>query len=137
MAYAGYLIKVGNYTIPTECIALESYKITANIRQDLDPFRDNNGVLTRNVVPNQPSKIEIKTPYMYGRAMRSMIDNIRANYTNANEKKASVTFYDPDTDTYKTQDMYCPDFNFELYQVNHNDYNRSIYKPFTLKFIGY
>ena len=67
MAYDGYLIKVGTYTIPNEYVALESYKVTPNLRQDLDPFRDNNGDLTRNVVPNMPSKIEIKTPYLFAR----------------------------------------------------------------------
>ena len=137
MGYNGYLIKVGTYTIPMECIALESYKITPNLRQDLDPFRDNNGVLTRNVVTNMPSKIEIKTPYLYARAMRALMAGIRSQYTNAAEKKASVTFYCPDTDDYKTEDMYCPDFDFEIYRVEPSDYNRTIYKPFTLKFIGY
>ena len=137
MAYSGYLIKVGTYEIPFEYIALESYKVTPNLRQDLDPFRDNNGVLTRNVVSNMPSKIEIKTPYLYARDMRDLMDNISAQYTNAAEKKASVTFYCPDTDTYKTEDMYCPDFDFEFYRVEPSNFDRSLYKPFTLKFIGY
>lgn len=137
MAYNGYLIKVGTYTIPFKYIALESYKVTPNLRQDLDPFRDNNGVLTRNVVSNMPSKIEIKTPYLYARDMRDLIDSITAQFTNAAEKKASVTFYCPDTDSYKTEDMYCPDFDFEYYRVEPSNFNLSLYKPFTLKFIGY
>ena len=137
MAYAGYLIKVGTYEIPMKYIALEGYKVTPNFRQDLDPFRDNNGVLTRNVVTNMPSKIEIKTPYMYARAMNDLMSKIRAQFTNAAEKKASITFYCPDTDSYKTENMYCPDFEYEIYRVEPSDYNRTIYKPFTLKFIGY
>lgn len=137
MAYSGYLIKVGTYEIPMKYIALEGYKITPNYRQDLDPFRDNNGVLTRNVVTNMPSKIEIKTPYMYARAMNDLMSKIKAQFTNAAEKKASVTYYCPDIDDYKTADMYCPDFEFEIYRVEPSDYNRTIYKPFTLKFIGY
>lgn len=137
MAYNGYLIKVGDYIIPFKYIALESYKITPNYRQDLDPFRDNNGVLTRNVVSNMPSKVEIKTPYLYARQMRDLMQNISANYTNEAEKKASVTYYCPDTDSYKTADMYCPDFDFELYRVEPSNFDLSLYKPFTLKFIGY
>lgn len=137
MAYQGYLIKVGTYEIPMKYIALEGYKVTPNLRQDLDPFRDNNGVLTRNVVTNMPSKIEIKTPHMYARAMIDLMSKIRAQFTDAAEKKASVTFYCPDTDSYKTEDMYCPDFEYEIYRVEPTDYNRTIYKPFTLKFIGY
>ena len=137
MAYDGYLIKVGTYTIPNEYVALESYKVTPNLRQDLDPFRDNNGDLTRNVVPNMPSKIEIKTPYLFARQMNDLMANIRGQYTNAAEKKTSVTFYCPDTDSYKTETMYCPDFDFEFYRVDKTNFNMSLYKPFTLKFIGY
>ena len=146
MAFGNYLIKIldtttaqtlGDYIIPMECIALESYKVTANMRMDLDPFRDANGVLNRNVVPNQASKIEINTPYMTARAMRSLMSNIRSRYTNTSEKKVKVSFYCPDTDSYKTEDMYCPDFDFEIYQINTVDYNKTIYKPFRLAFIGY
>ena len=135
--YAGYLIKVGTYTIPTEFMALEGYKVTPNYRQDLDPFRDNNGVLTRNVVTNMPSKIEFKTPYVYASLMETVMSNIRSQYTNAAEKKASVTFFCPDINDYKTENMYCPDFEFEIYRIEPSDYNRTIYKPFTMKFIGY
>lgn len=135
--YAGYLIKVGDYIIPTKYLALESYKVTANLRQDLDPFRDANGDLTRNVVPNMPSKIEIKTPYLYARDMEVLMAGLRANYTVPAEKKASVTFYCPDTDSYKTENMYCPDFDFEYYRIEPSNFDMSLYKPFTLKFIGY
>lgn len=137
MAFNGYLIKVGTYTIPMEYIALESYKVTPNMRMDLDPFRDANGELYRNVVPHQTSKIEINTPYLYGRQMKDLMSKITAQFTNATEKKCSVTFYCPDTDSYKTENMYCPDFVYEIYQINLTDYNRTIYKPFRLAFIGY
>ena len=47
MAFSNYLIKiidttndpnVGDWAIPMEYIALESYKVTPNIRMDLDPM---------------------------------------------------------------------------------------------------
>lgn len=141
MAFGSYLIKVGTYEIPMEYISLENYKVTANMRMDLDPFRDANGVLYRNVVPNQASKIEITTPYLYGYQMQDLMSNIRSQYTNTAEKKVSVSFYCPDTDSYKTENMYCPDFTYEVYKIDKSSpsgFSRhTIYKPFRLAFIGY
>ena len=137
MAFSGYLIKVGTYEIPMKFIALENYKVTPNMRQDLDPFRDNNGDLTRNVVPNMPSKIEFQTPYLYRRDLQTLMTNIRNQYTNAAEKKASVTFYCEDTDSYKTENMYVPDVPFDMYRRDPDNFDLSLYKPTTIKFIGY
>ena len=137
MGYNGYLIKVGTYEIPMKFIALEGYKVTPNMRQDLDPFRDNNGVLTRNVVTNMPSKIEFNTPYLLRRDMQTLMTNIRSQFTNSAEKKASVTFFCEDIDDYKTEDMYIPDVPFEMYHRNADNFDLSLYKPTTIKFIGY
>lgn len=137
MAFEGYLIKVGTYTIPMKFIGLENYKVTPNMRQDLDPFRDNNGVLTRNVVPNMPSKIEFQTPYIIRRDLQNLMSNIRSQYTNDAEKKCSVTFYCEDIDGYKTESMYVPDVPFEMYKRDAVNFDLSIYKPTTIKFIGY
>ena len=136
MGYNGYLIKVGTYEIPMKFIALEGYKVTPNMRQDLDPFRDNNGVLTRNVVTNMPSKIEFNTPYLLRRDMQTLMTNIRSQFTNSAEKKASVTFFCEDIDDYKTEDMYIPDVPFEMYHRNADNFDLSLYKPTTIKFIG-
>lgn len=137
MGYNGYLIKVGTYEIPMKFIALEGYKVTPNMRQDLDPFRDNNGVLTRNVVTNMPSKIEFNTPYLFRKDMQTLMTNIRSQFTNSAEKKASVTFFCEDIDDYKTEDMYIPDVPFEMYHRNADSFDLSLYKPTTIKFIGY
>lgn len=137
MAFAGYLIKVGTYEIPMKYIGLENYKVTPNMRQDLDPFRDNNGVLTRNVVVNMPSKIEFSTPYLFRRDMQTLMTNIRSQYTNATEKKALVTFFCEDIDDYKTESMYIPDVPFEMYRRDPDNFDLSLYKPTTIKFIGY
>lgn len=137
MGYNGYLIKVGTYEIPMKFIALEGYKVTPNMRQDLDPFRDNNGVLTRNVVTNMPSKIEFNTPYLFRKDMQTLMTNIRSQFTNSAEKKASVTFFCEDIDDYKTEDMYIPDVPFEMYHRNADNFDLSLYKPTTIKFIGY
>ena len=59
MGYNGYLVRVGEYTIPLGMIKANSYKITKN-SQDLDSYRDANGVLHRNALDRKPDKIEFE-----------------------------------------------------------------------------
>lgn len=44
MAYSGFLIKVGDYTVPFRYIEASKYK-TGVKGQDLDSYRDANGIL--------------------------------------------------------------------------------------------
>lgn len=129
MAFQGYLIKVGNYTIPLTFMKLESYKSAPNQRQDLDSYRDANGYLHRNVLSHTASKLEFETPYLSMRDMRSLIQNIRANYTNELERACELTYYDEETDTYKTGSFYMPG------TVEYNWFNKEIYAPSRFAFI--
>lgn len=49
MAYAGYLIRVGNYTIPKKYMRAEKYDVVLH-GQDLDSYRDANGQLQRTAL---------------------------------------------------------------------------------------
>lgn len=129
MAFQGYLIKVGNYTIPLTFMKLESYKSAPNQRQDLDSYRDANGYLHRNVLSHTASKLEFETPYLSMKDMRSLIQNIRANYTNELERACELTYYDEETDTYKTGSFYMPG------TVEYNWFNKEIYAPSRFAFI--
>lgn len=46
MAYSGFLIKVGDYTVPFRYIEAKKYKCSIK-GQDLDSYRDANGILHR------------------------------------------------------------------------------------------
>lgn len=134
MAYNGYLIKVGNYTIPHDYISAESYSAYRNI-QDLDSYRDGNGKLHRTALSHVPNKVEFDTRNMLTNAQFSdLMSNIRSNYTNINERKASVTMYVPETNSYVTQDMYMPDIQPQIYGIFNNVIH---YMPIRLAFIGY
>ena len=62
MSYNGFLIKVGDYEISMKrFIAAESYQVTRNV-QDLDSYRDADGVLHRNALQHAPIKVEFNTP---------------------------------------------------------------------------
>lgn len=134
MAYNGYLIKVGNYTIPHKYIKAETYQALYSTI-DLDSTRLANGTLNREVLEHHVGKVEFETiPLMDNEQLNDLLSNIRNNYTNALEKKANVTFYVPEYDRYETQEMYVPDITFTMYFA---DGNKVKYNPVRIAFIGY
>lgn len=134
MAYKGYLIKVGNYTIPMSVIKAETYKATMN-GQDLDSTRDVDGFLHRQALAHTPNKVEFQTvPLMNNIQMSTLLSNIQRQYINATEKKVSVESYVPEIDDYRTEDMYIPDITFELFYA---DSQIIKYNPTRIAFIGY
>ena len=109
MAYQGYMLKVGSYTFPLDCIKLETYKIAPNQRQEFDSYVDGNGEMQRpNVVQHTRTKIEFETPYMSTSKMRSLLDNIWSNLTNVLKLECTVTYYNIETDTYESGTFYLP-----------------------------
>lgn len=132
MAFNGqFYLKAGNYPIPLEYMKLDSYKTSPDQRQDLDSYRDADGYLHRNVLPHTASKVEFETPPMHVADFRALIDGIRANYIDALSRDVNLTYYDDDTDTYKTGHFYMP--ATMTYEV----YNKDIYNSFRIAFIEY
>ena len=111
MAFSGYLIKVDNYTVPLSFMRYESYKIGYH-SQDLDSYRNANGVLNRNALAHRVGKIEFNVPMMTMAEFQDVWSKVTAKYLNAIEKCANVTYYVPETDSYETQKMYVPLFDF-------------------------
>lgn len=136
MAFNGYLLKIGQTVFPLSFVFKESYDITPNRRQDLDPFRDANGKLNRNVVPHMVTTISIKTKPMWNNEMNKLMKLIRDNYINEKEKKVSLTYYCPDLDDYKVGEFYVPDVAFNMNYVD-TENNRILYNSTTIEFIEY
>lgn len=134
MAYQGYLIKVGSYTIPTnKFIKANSYSPYVNM-QDLEPWTDADGFLHRNAVELKALKVEFETPAMLTNTeFADFMSNIRANYTNATARECMVTAYVPENDDYVTQKCYLADFTPQIYS-NANGIIR--YNAIRLAFIG-
>lgn len=134
MAYGGYLIQVGNYKIPHSWIRAETYVVTKN-GQDLDSYRDADGKLHRNALEHWVAKAEFETPPMKtNKEVASFMNNISSNYTDEVEKKANVTMYIPEIDSYVTQEMYVSDIPFTLYSADANEVK---FNQFRVAFIGY
>jgi hypothetical protein len=139
MAFSGYLIKVGTGTpveIPLKYMRAETYSVTPNQRLEWSAERDVTGVLHRETTANMPPKIEFNTPLMTNKDIKALNTILSNAYSNATERKLSVTYYDPESDTYKTHDCYMPDVKYEIRNVDtaHNVIN---YEELRYAFIGY
>jgi hypothetical protein len=99
MAYAGYLIRVGNYTIPQDkYIKAESYSAYVNM-QDYEDWTDANGYLHRTPVDLKALKVEFETPAMLTNTeVSELFRKIRENYKDSGEKgrMCEVTAYIPE-----------------------------------------
>ena len=134
MAYAGYLIKVGTYTIPLSIMRAETYTVFMSIT-DLDSYVDADGYLHRNALDHIANKVEFETiPLLDNIQFASLMNNLYAQMSETKERKASVTCYIPETDSYVTQDMYMPDIKPTLYYA---DNTKIQYNQVRLAFIGY
>lgn len=134
MAYSGWLIKVGNYTIPTDkYIKADSYSPYVNM-QDIDDYTDANGYLHREAVELKALKVEFETPAMLtNKEFAELMRNIQANYTIPNARQCMITAYIPEYDDYVTQTGYLADFTPQIY----GNYGGIIrYNPIRLAFIG-
>lgn len=138
MAFSGYLIKVGSpaVEIPLKYMRAETYKVTPNQRLEWSAARDVTGVLHRETTANMPPKIEFNTPLMTNSDINTLNTILRNAYTVQAERKLPVTYYDPESDTYKTHDCYMPDVHYEIRNVD--TVNRVInYEELRYAFIGY
>lgn len=135
MAYAGYLLKIGNYTVEQgKYIKANSYSAYANV-QDLDSYRDADGVLHRNALTHVPIKVEFETPAMLTDvSFADFMRKIQSNYINATERKVLATVYVPEYDNYITQEMYVPDIKPSIYTTHGG---RVRYNAIRIALIGY
>lgn len=136
MAFSGYLIKAGNTEIPISYMRAETYSVTPNQRMERSAERDINGILHRETVPNMPPKIEFNTPLMTNREIAALNAIFQQAFTVPSERKLPVTYYDAETDSYKTHDCYMPDTQ---YQIRNVDVAKNIinYEELRFAFIGY
>jgi hypothetical protein len=134
MAYNGWLIKVGDYTIPAnKYIRADSYSAYVNM-QDLDPYTDANGYVHREALELKALKVEFETPAMLtNTTFSTLMSNIRKNFVNSKERSCYVTAYIPEYDSYVTQYAYMADFTPQMYS-NANGVIK--YEPVRLAFIG-
>lgn len=135
--YAGYLIKVGNYTMTGEnYINIETYKGTDN-HQDLNPFQDANGKLHRNVLAHKRMKVEFETrKNLTDSDVDKLFKAFRNNYSKPQERKALITAWIPELSEYVTQECYLVDPEITISHIDTNT-NTIKYNPIRIAWIAY
>ena len=136
MAFNGTLITVGSYAITgANYIDEKSYKVTKN-SQDVDSYRDAEGVLHRTTLAHKPIKVEFQTrPGLSNTEWNTFWGAIKSQFTNVAERKVSASVYVPEDDDYtSSQDMYIPDPEIP---INHIKGTTIFYDSIRIAFIGY
>lgn len=130
--YAGYFLKFGGTKLPNEY--LTSFSSTPNQRSELSAYRDNDNLLNRVTSPNFKTKITLRTKPLLIDEKINVQNIIAGGYTNYIERKASVTYYNDETDAYYTGDFYVPDVNFT---VKYCSGGTILYEPVEITLIEY
>lgn len=116
-------------------IKAETYKITPNARQDLDSYRDTNGLLHRNALAHTATIVEFDTVPMWDSKFSSMMSAITSSYTNPNERDGTATYFDEESQTSKTGHFYL-DSNFQV-SVLQQWGSKTLYDSCHFKFVEY
>lgn len=136
MAFTGSLLRISGDNFPLKYVFKESYKVTPNRRQDLDPYRDANGLLHRNTLAHTATTIQFQTKPMWNDDFDKMMNFIRSRYTNTKEKKLTLTYFSPDINNYMQGTFYMPDVEYNMDLVDTVN-NKIFYLSTTLEFIEY
>ena len=135
MAYNGYIMKFGNDEFDMGWIFRDTFAITPNRRQDRDSYRNANGKMVRNVLDHTATTITFQSKPMTRHDFALMMEFIRDHFSNAQERKLSITYYSPDINAYKTGNFYIPDF--EVTTIMQKKSGELLYNTCTLEFIEY
>lgn len=132
--YSGWLIKIGNYTIPTNrFVRADSYKASAYM-QDVDPWTDANGYVHRNAVKLKALKVEFETPAMLtDEELAEFLHNIDQNIIDKDGNECYITAFVPRYNQYFTQRGYLADIDPQIY----GNYDGKLhYNPIRFAFVG-
>lgn len=127
--FQGYLLKIEGKILPMKYI--QTYTVTPNQVQDMDSYRDVEGVLHREIVTHTPSKIEFTTPYLWledKKIFQSFFPSRNQN------PKIAVEYWNDEGNDYKIGKFYMPDIQYQIYRVKNNNIQ---YQPFRVALIEY
>lgn len=131
--YSGFLLKIGNEIFNMKYIKEKTYKGYASV-QDLDSYRDANGVLHREALSHVPIKCEFETIPLDNEQYGQIMNMIRRNYINELERKVSITAFILEYNGYVTQDAYMAEPQPQIQTIKDNNIQ---YAPLRIAFIGY
>ncbi len=131
--YSGFLLKIGNEIFNMKYIKEKTYKGYVSV-QDLDSYRDANGLLHREALSHVPIKCEFETIPLNNEQYEQIMDMIRRNYINELERKVTITAFILEYNGYVTQDAYMAEPQPQIQTIKDNKIQ---YAPLRISFIGY
>lgn len=131
--YQGYLLKFGNTVIPNSYFI--EYSSTPNQRLDSEEDNtDNTGKLRRFVLKHTRSRIAFTVRSLTLSEKIAFQNLIGSGITNSRERKATVTYWNDESNSYSQGEFYIPDITFT---VDDADSNTIRYQPFNYELIEY
>ncbi|MDY3862383.1 MAG: DUF6711 family protein [Ruminococcus sp.] len=130
--YAGFLIKFGNTVMPNEY--LQEYITTPNRRLEASAERDQNGNLWRDTLPNQKTNIKFSTHILFLEDKIKFQNIINSGMVNSVQRKCLVTYWNDETNTYKTGYFYLPDVEYSVLDASGTDIQ---YSPIAVELVEY
>lgn len=129
-----YLIKFGDTELPNKYITSDGYVTTPNQRTELEAFRDANILLHRVTSPNFKTSITLTLCPMSASEKQYVQEIIKGGMTNTVERKVAVTYWNEETNKYKTGDFYISD---PTYSLMGRYGGKNWYKPITYQLTEY
>lgn len=119
MAYDGVtLLYLGGTPFPLSYINEKTYKILPDSRTDLDSGLNNaNGVLNRSTFSHYRTKIEFETRPLTDKQFQRCVKYFTDAYTNKDQRRLTVNFYDVNTGIYRPMEAYMPDWTAQIDKV--------------------
>ena len=127
MAFDGTLVqlkKAGTSTymnFPLRYIKTESYKVTPDQRMESSASRSATGLLKRTTCSHTASKVDFTTITLTNSEVKEINKLLTDAYTDSQQRKLELKYYNPSTDTYKTGEFYVPDIDFDIIRVEVDD----------------
>lgn len=130
--YKGYLLKFGGSILPNKYFL--EYSSTPDQRLESSAERDNLGTLHRATLPNGKTSITFSTHIMSLDEKIQFQSIINSAMVFESQRKVSVTYWNDETNIYKTGYFYIPDIE---YQAMDADADTIRYNPITVELIEY
>lgn len=127
-------ISIGSLTFD-HLIKADSYQITPNARQDLDSYRDTEGVLHRNALAHTATIIEFDTVPMWDTEFNAMMSSLTTAYSSAVERKVTITYYDEEN-RISTSGTFYLDSNWQV-KIKQQWGTKVLYDSCHFKFVEY
>ena len=144
MAFEGYLFKktviIGttptDVIFPHKYIALDTWDSTPNQREEIKAYRDDNTRdLTRVTAQGKKSTFKFKTrKYLHLAEKQEIQRFFTDSEVDPVQRKIQLTYWNDESNEYKTGYFYRPNMPFKIYKITDNDI---IYDEMSFELIEY